>query len=249
VKRTYLAKVEPWPDKDGPFRLGLYFAEVNGRMELVGLELWSAGRGATALGEMEPGSAADTLRPEPTHAITAEIARALTPGTLAASALRDLLSFESELVEFPLLSPDAAQRSRAQTASVMPALRAATGERGRHLDAAHYRAVADVYNAAVAAKQSPNVAIAEKWGVDRYTAVRWVQAARHRHGFLSQTQQGSASPPPPRKRGKPSDAGPRELTYRRKKDGTFVLVKERATTAQTAAQTSKKTTNTKGRKS
>ncbi len=177
-----------WPETTGPLWVSLYFDDLNGRRELVGVEVWAAQPPATR----DPRET--DRRWEASRAITPETLREITIGALVNSALRDRVSFEVGLLEFGLLDAEMNQRIQETFSDEsISILRRTVGERGRHLGPEHYQAVADAYTAAFARHLSPLAEIAELWGVNKNTAGRWVHVARNKHGFLPPTAPGIAA--------------------------------------------------------
>jgi hypothetical protein len=56
----------------------------------------------------------------------------------------------------------------------------------------HYRVVAEIYRAALAAGSSPVQSVAEHFDASPQTARRWVHLARNRHGLLPAVRRGQA---------------------------------------------------------
>jgi hypothetical protein len=185
-----------WPDeKDGPFSLALYFGDINGRVELVGLELWAVEPFERVF--FPPGAAP--------RAITTEVVRDLKLGALVSDSLLELLQSNVAAKNYPFLSDELTAWGQSISADRIASLSRSVGARGRHLGPDHYREVAASYTAAFAAHRSPLAEIAERWGVNKNTAARWVHVARNKHGLLPPTTPGvvTAVPKNPKK-GSPS---------------------------------------------
>lgn len=66
-----------------------------------------------------------------------------------------------------------------------------TGRRPEH-GPEHYRTVAEIYRAALAAGNAPVQAVAEHFNASPQTARRWVHLARNRHSLLPPVRRGQA---------------------------------------------------------
>jgi hypothetical protein len=106
------------------------------------------------------------------------------------AAIRDAVM--SELETFRLLVNEQGEVVGAAARPPGAAAAAIRGELRRHgyqrIDDAHLREVAEVYQAA---GRHPTKAVAERFGVPRPTAARWVMAARQ-HGFLAPAERRPA---------------------------------------------------------
>ena len=196
-----------WPDSDGPYTVGLHFAEIGGRSELVGVELWSGGPPPERLGAFpalgQPGDAG----PLPAVAL-----RQLPIGRLADAVRRDRLDMANLVMEeydprdhSPKTLEHAERTFRAVQASRPP------GGRKPAYGPEHYAEVARVYTAAWRSGASPTKAV-EAWGSVSYpTAAKWVAKARTL-GLLPPTTKGrpSTPPAPEREERRPSGGSERE---------------------------------------
>ena len=180
-----------------------HWAEINGRAECIGLELWKGSRPA------EKGS----YRSLPGQKVTA-IGSADLRDIPVATWLRTLWGIQRtkdrQLARTARRAADRAERNidTWQTAtgpSASDRLReyadGVESRRGRRSanDREHFADVAAVYLAAVKERGNPNAAVAERWGVDKSTVTRWANRCEQL-GLLPPTTPGSARKGPIKKR-------------------------------------------------
>lgn len=167
-----------WPDQDeGPWLLGLYWADVAGRIECVGVELRSVPRPAGD--EEAPGSPWRGGRGRPPE----------VPSVLGTGVLRDLPL--GRIVQDTKRTQAAfrrwwAGRERERRPELLAKAKAwesqhAGGPRGYGLQ--RFQEVAQVYRAAqgpeaAAERAKPTTAVALHFQVTKSTAAKWVARAR-----------------------------------------------------------------------
>lgn len=189
-----------WPDdKHGPFYIRIRFAEINGLMEPVWLEV----RSIPAPEGEPPGSMLGARRMEPAEGggrIPGGPKYPLAPTPITKEMLRKLPL--AQIVENDKKGKAALARYMADTIPERKAeLRAkakqwrdsAKPQRGGmpSLGPGHYREVAEVYMKA-AARGAPTKAVAKRFSVSKGAAAKWVGRAR-KLGFLPPTQRGKVS--------------------------------------------------------
>lgn len=189
--------VEGTPDPDGVYRNGwyceLWFQPIGGVMELVGLEIrsvrdpdgeeagspWNLNVGAVRPKSAEPDAPLVQLPP---RALTKTILRELDLAGIVANAKRVSGDYTAGLAKRrPALKQELRRRVKEWTANKRP-------QRGGEpaLPDEHYRKVAEVYNAEVAANgylAKPLRAVMRHFGVSKSKATTWVSRARQR-GFI-----------------------------------------------------------------
>lgn len=179
-----MPRVYRWPDPErGPYMLRLTSALIDGRPQIVGVELW--GDDPTLYSAMgDP-----ILAPESETGITS-VAIRLPLGELLARVLDDY-AHVSELIAKAEAASDPLQASvKAHQATVD----ASPVHRGRRpmYGLPHFARVARIYADAMARGQRPTTAVA-KWGqVNKSTAAKWVARARTL-GLLPPTTRGRAA--------------------------------------------------------
>ena len=201
-----------WPDVDGPYMVGLHFTEIDGRSELVGVELWSGGPPPDRYREEDREWAMERTRePGSGGPLPAVALRQLPIGRLADAVRRHRLDMANLVIELydsrdhPPETLERAERTfRAVQASRPP------GGRKPSYGPEHYAEVARVYTAAWRSGASPTKAV-EAWGSVSYpTAAKWVAKARTL-GLLPPTTKGRPSTPPaPEREERPSGGSERE---------------------------------------
>lgn len=176
-------KAYRWPDPDrGPYSLRLSTTLVEGRPQIVGVELWGDDPGRYAGGDSIP-------VPEPETAVTSVAVR-LPLGALLARVLSDY-SHVSDLIA---KSPNASDELRASVGEHQAVVDSSPIRRGRSplYGVPHYTRVARIYADAMAGGNPPTLAVAEWANVHKSTAANWVARARDL-GLLPPTTRGRAA--------------------------------------------------------
>ena len=182
-----------WPDPmKGPWHIGASFAEVDGRLECVGLDV----RSFRARPVVKDGEAVMEYRPplgggQP-RPVTANLFRSLPVAFLARTARRDLGDLAMYVADQP-----------GRTTAQRQTLRTVAGQLAesprRVLDDDHFARVAEIYRRAWSTGDSaPTKAVAEQMKASRSAAAKWVARARAM-GLLGETQQGKPGAPGPSK--------------------------------------------------
>lgn len=163
-----------WPNRNGPFILGLHFGLLRGRYECIGLEIRPIGT-----------EGLDVLRPRPASAapISSALLRTVPLGTVLDRERKTMLEFAREVIR----SGDDKDRQLA----VEEHVRWAEGRGGRPVDLVkdRLREVARVYQAAYEQRQPPTLTVAEQFHLSRSAAAKQVSRAREA-GFLPKTTKG-----------------------------------------------------------
>lgn len=175
-------RVYRWPDAErGPYSLRLTSALIDGRPQIVGVELW---------GE-DPANYPDSDRqalpvPESETGITS-VAIRLPLGELLARVLDDY-SHDSGLIG---KAASASDRLRASVETNQATVDTAPVRRGRRplYGVPHFARVARVYTDAMARGKRPTAAVAAWASVNKSTAAKWVARARAL-GLLPPTSRG-----------------------------------------------------------
>lgn len=170
-----------WPDQDrGPWQLGLYWAEVAGRIECVGMELRSVPR----VGEEEPpGSRWRGTRhrpPDVPEVLTSMVLRDLPIGRIVQGTKQSQAVFRRWWAS----REKERRRELVGRAEAWEAGRHAGGPRGYGFQ--HFEEVAAIYRRALEApdpatgtgRAKPTAAVAEHFGVSKSAAAKWVARAR-----------------------------------------------------------------------
>ena len=209
---NFLHHWDRWPDEDGPWTIGVHLAPVDGRIELVGLEVWAVPPPERRKDlSMARALAAETVSEHPSPIRSSEFRR-LTPDALTRQAIEDLTTDAQVMIQTYewLKKRRTSGKSRGGGADVVQGgqvvhytdaqsgewqareadkerrlrdqLAAGRSRGGRPVlyDDAHYVEVADVYNRAVALRQSPVQAVAKHFGYAPTQAAKHVQRARAR---------------------------------------------------------------------
>jgi hypothetical protein len=169
----------------------LYGADIQGRLEVMGLEVRSypTTRQSPGTPAFDP-IAATTLREIPLGEMLREL-RAACVDALEAEALGQLdpsKPIEPDVFEWER------DRARRQVDIARSSLHtAATG--APTLPDEHYREVAEFYSREQSAGRPPTRGVKERWGVSHSTAAKWVAKAR-RLKFLPETAKGVAKGAP-----------------------------------------------------
>jgi hypothetical protein len=173
-----------WPDEThGPFRLYLHWSVIDGRQEVVGLEL-------SSVRDEESGwKNPEDWVPTPTP-LTADVLRRLTDGRAKSftAIVRDTRERVIPYVHWwAIREPDRVAELEAK----VKALEAGQHKKGRppKYGADHYIQVALVYEAAYKNDLDPTRAVAGHWSVSPSTASNWVSKAR-KLGLLGETTRG-----------------------------------------------------------
>lgn len=173
-----------WPVEDsGPYRLRVTVDLIDGRPEVVGLELWGADPAKYAMRTPWRAPSSET-------AITSVDVRNLRVGELRSRALAEY-AHHSDLIGNAPAASDALRKSVKASQAAIDAAPVRVGRRpiyGR----AHFAQVAGVYTDAMRRGKAPTSAVAS-WGtVDKSTAAKWVARARAL-GLLPATTKGRAA--------------------------------------------------------
>jgi hypothetical protein len=191
-----------WPDsKVGPWSITIHWAEIGGRLECLGVEMWS-------------GIEIDSKVPkEASYRTIAEAA--LRP--IGTAALREVPISQIIEADRRLLAEvysAAIKRSRelggedqAEQFEQLAALAEGGGSsrrgRPRTLGIERFQRVAQIYDDAWRRSEHPTMAVAERETVSYSTAAKWVARCRQM-GLLPETTKGrpagGSNPPPKRKR-------------------------------------------------
>ena len=178
-------KVSRWPDpENGPYSLRLTVAVLDGRPQVVGVELWGVDP-LTYVHGAEPLPA-----PESDTAITSSELRGLKLGELLKKFL-DAFTRESDLI---LGASSATEGLKTSVAEHQSQVTGAPSRRGRRptYGPPFFAQVAKVYTDAMAQGRPPTSTVAE-WGhVNKSTAAKWVARCRDLH-FLPKTTKGRAA--------------------------------------------------------
>lgn len=196
-----------WPDPDeGPFRLRFDWKIIDGRQEVVGIELssipaeegWRNPKGWNPLPDLPPRPDRELpsdreLRLPPPTRLTSDILRMLTDGraksftSMVEDTKESLIHFIQHLpYRTPEQDREIVERVKALEAGQRK-LRGAPTKWGPD----HYARVALVYETAFKSYQKPTKAVARHWGVKPSTAANWVAKAR-KLKFLGPTQRGKS---------------------------------------------------------
>jgi hypothetical protein len=181
----------------GDARMRLTFGLVSGRIEVVGLELWSADPRTQPenWGRYDPRQMKgkdnnfDVKREGP-------IATVDLRGIALQGLVNDWLNENAQTVQMILDSPRApAEWQRRVRKSQKQLAEASVGRRGRkpQYGLEHFEAVANVYRKAQMQRKPPTEAVAEWGNVNTSTAAKWVSRARNEYGLLPKTTQGRAA--------------------------------------------------------
>jgi hypothetical protein len=187
---------KPWPDPYGPYMVGLHFTEIDGRSELVGVELWSGGPPPDRYREEDRAVVMDPARqPGRGGPLPAVALRQLPIGRLADAVRRhrlDMANLVIELYDSQRHPPETLERAE-RTFRAVQASRPRGGRKPTY-GPEHYAEVARIYTAAWRSRASPTKAV-EAWGSVSYTtAAKWVAKARAL-GLLPPTTKGRPSKP------------------------------------------------------
>jgi hypothetical protein len=178
-----------WPDENGPWHITIRLADLDGRLECVGVAVSAA---PDENGAVEPIRATgfrriplDSLIRQAISAKADDLADVVKMGVRGARRLRDA-DADSGVVTFDdagkvvIRSPDEIRGEMAATTERARRLLAAarTGGRPPLYDADHYAELAEVYNRAVKLHQAPTKAVGEHFGYRPTTAAKHVQKAR-----------------------------------------------------------------------
>lgn len=192
-----------WPDPDvGPWYVRLYFGEVEGRAQCVGLELrsfrWSSHRSDTTEGEVS-GSLLALPRQMQTTPLTTSVLRRFKVAEVVAETKQSQAAFREWWAE----------REPARAAEIREAAQwwgeEPKGKGGRpSYGPDFYRKVAEVYAEAWRGGDNPTKAVAqdprlEHTPVSKSTAANWVSKARQM-GFLGKTTRGKGGGVTPQRR-------------------------------------------------
>jgi hypothetical protein len=172
-----------WPDpSEGPYSLRVSVAAIDGKPEVVGVELWGA----------DPARFQRTAQKIPAPTGDSPISATTIRLPLQRILQRVLADFshESDLIS---AAPKASKDLRASVQSSQARLEAAPVRAGRPplYGLAHYTQVANVYSEAIHRGRHPIQAVMERWTVNKRTAVGWVERARKKD-LLPPTTQGRA---------------------------------------------------------
>jgi hypothetical protein len=194
---------QAWPDYDGRYMVGLHFAEIAGRAELVGVEMWSGGPPPSHVREKDRSLFADRP-PGSGGPLPAATVRQPAIGRLAAEARRQNMNMASLIQELhdPQDHPPEVLKAAEHALRVFGAKDAAQPAGGRRpvYGPEHYARVAAVYTAAWRAGEPPTKAVASWGSVESSTAAKWVAKTRAL-GLLPPTTKGKPSAPPAPVRG------------------------------------------------
>jgi hypothetical protein len=175
-----------WPDPTtGPFRFYPYWAIIDGRQELVGIELSSV---QSDDGWKNPPG----WTPTPTR-LTADTLRKLTDGrekSLTAIVEDTKEALVSFVEWWATREPDRIRELDDQVKALKEGQRKTRGAPAKW-GPEHYAAVAVIYEDAHRNSLKPTKAVAGHWGVSSSTAANWVAKAR-KLGLLGETTKGKA---------------------------------------------------------
>ena len=188
-----------WPDRrKGPWSLSFHWAEIDGRQECVGIEIWSGYEWHREYTDEAKRELIDELR-----RIPGAVPATLTAGglripftSLIETARRELLEMHRQAATMledggrddlaDRMQTIAARFDKQGTASRRTASRGRG--RPRQYPPEHFVEVAEVYKAAWNdGDRHPTRAVAKKFGVSDSTAAKWVARARA-DGALEQTK-------------------------------------------------------------
>jgi hypothetical protein len=188
----------PWPEHDSRYLVGLHFAEIAGRAELVGVEMWSGRPPLSRFPERDRPFWAKEPPPGSGGPLPAAAIRQPAIGRLAAKARQtneDMARLIQELGDPQEDSPEVLEAAE-RTLRLFEAKGASRTAGGRKPDYGpeHYAKVAVVYSAAWRAGEHPTKAVAAWRNVAPSTAAKWVAKTRAL-GLLPPTTKGKPSAP------------------------------------------------------
>ena len=181
---------QPWPDLDGLYMVGLHFAEISGRAELVGVEMWAGGPPPSHLQKQ-------SRPPSSSGPLPAAMVRQPAIGRLAAKARRhnvDMARLVQELHDRQDDPPEVLEAAERALRLFEAKEASRRGGRRPEYGPEHYANVAAVYTAAWRARQPPTKAVATWGSVEPSTAAKWVAKTRAL-GQLPPTTKGKPSAP------------------------------------------------------
>lgn len=179
-------RVIRWPDPErGPYSLRLTSALIEGRPQLVGVEVWGG----------DPARYASTFASDPIPVPDSETSITSVAIRLPlAKLLAGVLDHYRDVSALISKSPGASDRLRASVQANEAIVNAVPVRRGRRptYGVPHFARVARIYTDALASGRRPTAAVAA-WGlVNKSTAAKWVARARAL-GLLPPTTRGRAA--------------------------------------------------------
>jgi hypothetical protein len=173
-----------WPDPErGPWHLRLYWGEIDGRVECVGVEMKSA---PTA--EDEGRSTAPGWQPDPRPLRSTDLRR-LPLATIVEETRQSQAGFLNWWAELDEQRREQLRRKTQALADGAP--RSGKGGRPPEYGPEHYAEVADAYSAAHQSRRDPRQAVAEHLHLSPSAAAKHVAKAR-KLGLLGPTMKGRA---------------------------------------------------------
>lgn len=171
-----------WPDPDsGPYLVAVTMDTVQGRLEVVGVEMW----GRTPSPSVWQQQGFPTAHPTPISSTAIRL-----PLDRIASASMDYAHMTAQVISyFRDHLPDDVKQAGEQIGRFE-----GPKQPGRPTlyDRAHFEAVAAVYNEALARHGNPTAAVASRFNVSKSTAAKWVARCRN-DGLLPPTARGRAA--------------------------------------------------------
>lgn len=181
----YWTQERGWPDQKGPLRMRLTFGLVDGRPEVVGMELWGVSPaevwGLTKREERKAGLQVNPKRPAAIHTETARV-----PLRRLLKEWRTSKTRAAEIAKAVKALPEPRRSAVLPPAYVEEAI--ATAEKVAHgHDRSHWIGVTDAY------LDGGLAAVMDLFDVSKGTAGKWVWIARHRENLLKKTSRGARS--------------------------------------------------------
>lgn len=197
-ERPFLGFVQRvgWPDvRRGPWFIAGHWAEVDGRPEVVGLELW---KGVEPNG-VHAASSYRRVKGVPLEGVGASDLKALPVAAILARLWehqRRQVEAQVDQAEERLAQGDLSESHRqmwelVREQEATTQFRGERSSRARRDDEAHFAEVAAIYRQAHQNRRPPTKAVAEEFTVSHSTATKWVARARGM-GLLGPTKPGKA---------------------------------------------------------
>ncbi len=175
--------------KGGLWKVTLTWAEVDGRAEVIGVNIRSYEQ---VFGDLKSGTAeAEPMHPSGFATMNAATWRALPIGQIINRARR---SHKKSLERIAERTPQLMDDKRREDLKALQGERSGSRGRPRLYGPDHYAKVAEFYRTAWRAGRAPTTAVAKRWRVEPSTAAKWVKRARE-EGLLGETTPGKAGEP------------------------------------------------------
>lgn len=170
-----------WPDvKKGPYLVAVTLDSVDGRLEVVGVEMWGREPVTDKWMNRFPGESAEVIT---------STALRLPLDRIANRVLEQIRSTASFIAH----KPDRFSQGQRENWQSLSALRGAQ-DPGRPplYNDEHWTAVAQTYTEAVAKHAKPTMAVAQRFNVSKSTAAKWVAKCR-KLDLLPPTSRGKSA--------------------------------------------------------